>query len=266
MKRNIYIQLGRLVNVAGTFFVTAGRRAKERHIESVTGTDVQLCGLRLTSTLVVILLFISICCVHAAGPYLLVSDFLSKSVLRLDTTTGAASTFIDTSHFNGSPNGMAIGPDGQLYVVDTDYVGGTSRVLKFDAETGASFGSGFSIAGGRIDYIAIDASTNIFVSRDTSPCILKFNKSGVQIGSFLTYGTVYSPQTTMWAATGLGIGPDNLLYVGVMDLTGGGGDIVRLDLNGNFIDTFVNSVGNSNGYRKLKWSPSSGQEIGVDCI
>ena len=74
---------------------------------------------------------------HAEAVELLVSSESTNNVLRYDGTTGA---FIDVFASGGGleislPEGLALGPDGNLYVGSFF----TNGVLRYDGTTGGSF-------------------------------------------------------------------------------------------------------------------------------
>ena len=128
----------------------------------------------------------------ARSTYYLVSDGLSKSVLRLDASSGASTTFIAQSNFNGWPQGMAIGPDGNLYVLDMNWSNSTCRVLKFNVSSGALIGTFANLGNVRGYFLAFDATGNLYVQQDISPFVVKYTGAGTLVGGIVTAGT-YSP-------------------------------------------------------------------------
>jgi hypothetical protein len=190
----------------------------------------------------------------ASSKYLLVADGLSKSVLRLDATTGAETTFIAASNFNGYPSGMGIGPDGNLYVLDLNFSAPNCRVLKFNVSNGALIGTFANLGNTHGYFLAFDSAGNLYVQQDSSPYVTKYTSSGTLVGGIINSGTAFA-NTTVVGAFGMGIGPDDRIYLNVADssLPSYPEDIVRFDLNGNYIDTLVNNFGNGNGYRKPLW-------------
>lgn len=189
--------------------------------------------------------------------FVLVSDIVTKSVLRVDAATGAKTTFISASAFTGSyPGGMAIGPDGNLYVLDTDFNQSTSRILKFDALTGQSLGvfASGSYAGngfGRGYYLAFDPDGNAYVQQDATPLVVKLGPAGQLIGGIVAGGT-FSENTTASFASGIAVGADSRIYLSVRDSSSGNrGDIARFTTSGQYVDTFVDDVGLS--FQKPIW-------------
>ena len=75
---------------------------------------------------------------------LLIGDWSSHSVFRVDGDTGAVSPFVSSGSGGlNTPDGLSYGPDGNLYVASAL----TSQILRFDGQTG--------------DFIDVFASTNI---------------------------------------------------------------------------------------------------------
>src|SRR5262249_23928796 len=79
------------------------------------------------------------------GGYLYVIGTYANQIKRFDAITGA---FVDVFVPSGSgglsgPAGMTFGPDGNLYVTNSD-----SSVLRFDGSTGASLGTFVSSGSG----------------------------------------------------------------------------------------------------------------------
>ena len=72
----------------------------------------------------------------SAGDLLISSRFNSR-VLRYDAATGTFVSVFAAGHDLANPNGIAYGPDGNLYVGNGD----EGRVLKFDGQTGDFLGS-----------------------------------------------------------------------------------------------------------------------------
>jgi DNA-binding beta-propeller fold protein YncE len=70
---------------------------------------------------------------HPDGERVLVGSRDRHAVVAIDVDTGKTHDFVAPGHGGlGSPSGMAIGPDGLLYVASRD----TKQVLRFDARTG----------------------------------------------------------------------------------------------------------------------------------
>src|SRR5262249_8993235 len=69
-----------------------------------------------------------------AGSKLYISSYNSSSVIRTSVSTGITDALVPT-HGSGldSPQGLTIGPDGNVYVSSR----GTNSIMRFDASSGA---------------------------------------------------------------------------------------------------------------------------------
>jgi len=183
-----------------------------------------------------------------AASAILVADGAGAAVLRYDWATAIPKTFIPASAFIGAPQGMAIGPDGKLYVLDTDFATNQSRILKFDVLSGKNLGTFVATGTGinRGSFLAFDSAGNAYVQQDIAPMVVKFHPDGTPTG------TLFATRVAL-LATGLGVGPDGLIYLAIGDGGSGLADIIRCSPDGAFVDTFVNDLGNFNGYRKPVW-------------
>jgi fibronectin type 3 domain-containing protein len=192
---------------------------------------------------------------HARASRLVISSALSSGVLRFDSHTGS---FLDLMVPGGTggltyPDGMAFGPDGNLYVRSA------GNVLRFNGTTGAFLGV-FASGGGadpnsqafqvRLDggnagnFVVTPASGgldgptglafgpdgNIYVS--SYGLVLRYSgQTGLALGTFASGGGLTNAN-----ATGLAFGPDGNLYVTCYP----GNKILRFDgTTGAFKDTFV---------------------------
>lgn len=145
--------------------------------------------------------------VSVAGD-LLVSSRFTNNVLRFDALTGAFKGVFASGNGLLNPNGIAYGPDGNLYAG----LGDQPRVLRYDGQTGAFIGEfvGPATAGGLINCraIAFGPDHHLYVCSGSSNQVLRYD--GVT-GAFL--GVAASGQA-MSGPVGLSFGPDGNLYVG----------------------------------------------------
>ena len=156
---------------------------------------------------------------------LLVGDWSSHSVFRVDGETGAVSPFVT----NGSgglntPDGLSYGPDGNLYVSSAL----TSQVLRFDGQTG--------------DFIDVFASTNInragYLSFGPDGLLYVCNGDGRitrHNGTTGAFVDVFAQDPNLSFPVGLAWQGD---HVYVTDFNPPG-SVVRLDATtGDFVDVF----------------------------
>jgi sugar lactone lactonase YvrE len=178
-----------------------------------------------------LLLLISTGIPNAQAAALLVSSGETDSVIRYDGTTGA---FIDIFASGGGldyPNGMSIGPDGNLYVGSAI----NNRVLRYDGTTGAFIDTFIAAGSGGLkepDGIVFGPDGNLYVSsRETVDRVLRYDgATGAFLGAF-TKRPIGEPD-------GLTFGPDGNLYVSSDDTN----EVLRFDgTTGAFIDTFVSA-------------------------
>lgn len=139
---------------------------------------------------------------------LLVSSRFTNNVLRYDAQTGAFIGVFATGNGLANPNGIAYGPDGNLYVG----LGDQPRVLRLDGQTGALLNEfvGPATPGGLINCrgIAFGPEGDLYVCSGSSDQVLRYNGT---TGAFV--GVAASGQG-MSGPVGLTFGPDGNLYVG----------------------------------------------------
>lgn len=113
---------------------------------------------------------------------LLVSSRFSDNVLRYDANTGDFIGVFATGHGMDNPNGIAYGPDGNLYVGQGD----DPQVLRFHGQTGEFIDEfiGPATPGGLIDCRAIifGPDEHLYVANGSGDTVLKYDG---QTGDFL---------------------------------------------------------------------------------
>jgi hypothetical protein len=164
---------------------------------------------------------------------LYVADFFgptygSATVKRFNGTTGAplgGFTSGETLTYVGNPQGIAFGPDGNLYVSDE------VSVLKYNGATGAFIGI-FVAAGPGIEPVGLSFGPdgNLYVASPDGGSVNRYN--GVT-GAFMNVaaggGVLQQPHHAIF-------GPDAKLYVS----DSGASQVLRYDgVIGNFLDQFV---------------------------
>jgi DNA-binding beta-propeller fold protein YncE len=152
------------------------------------------------------------------------------AVTKLNATTGMLIGEL-TGGGLSDPEGIAIGPDGNVYVANTD----GNDVVRFNGVTGAFMdifvagGSG-GLSGPR--GVTFGADGNLYVtSNGSTGGVLRYNGA---TGAFLN--AFVGPGSDLFLPRQLTFGPDGNLYVGNFGM----GDILRFNgTSGAFIDTFV---------------------------
>jgi streptogramin lyase len=167
---------------------------------------------------------------------LLVSSRFNSHVLRYNAATGAFVAVFAAGQGMANPNGIAYGPDGNLYVGNGD----EGRVLKFDGQTGDFLGSFVTPAtpGGLTGCraIAFGPDGNLYVDSGATDNVLEYDGA---TGAFLR---VAAQGNGISGPVGLTFGPDGDLYVGAALSNG----VYVFDPNGNFVRSFNCGGGFSN--------------------
>jgi len=144
----------------------------------------------------------------SGGGDLLVSSRFSNNVLRFDARTGAFVGVFASGSGLLNPNGIAYGPDGNLYAV----LGDVSKVLRFEGQSGAFLdefitpATAGGLASGRA--IAFGPDGNLYVCSGGTNQVLAYSGTS---GKFLR---VAAEGQGMSGPVGLTFGPDGTLYVG----------------------------------------------------
>lgn len=162
---------------------------------------------------------------------LFVGSEASSQVLRYDNLTGNFSAaFASTISY---PEGLALGPDGRLYVASF----GTGSVLRFDIPSGNLVGTFVSAGSGGLSSpvgIAFGPDGNLYVADRTSASILRYD--GVT-GAFMN---TFASGNGMAYPDGFVFGPDGRLYVGSRTTN----KILRFNATtGAFVDVFASDNG-----------------------
>lgn len=167
------------------------------------------------------------------GSFVVTSQF-TNSVLHY-SASGAFLGAFDPGNAAGldSPQGLTLGPDGNLYVVSS----ANDRIVKYDPATGNFAGTFADIGGGGhlgpID-AAFGSDGNLYVTTFDSGSILKLD------------GTSGAVLATALVDPGLGLGPavfgpDGQFYVDFIDLSTFAGGVYRYDPAGNTVALFIPS-------------------------
>jgi hypothetical protein len=136
---------------------------------------------------------------------ILVSGRFSTSIVRYDGDTGAFKSVFASGEALQNPNGIAYGPDGNLYVG----LGDTGVVLRYDGKSGAlidRFVDTTAFAGARD--IAFGPDGDLYVAAGSINQVLRFDgRSGAARGNVAVGGNLVGP-------VGLDIRADGLMAVG----------------------------------------------------
>jgi DNA-binding beta-propeller fold protein YncE len=170
---------------------------------------------------------------HPRGSQLLVSSHDTHSVLRYDAATGALiDPFVPTGSGGlGMPHGLALGPDGNLYVCNRQY----HSILRYDIRTGTFLGEFVPARSGGLDTpigLVFGPDGQLYVSSYGTHSILRYEgRTGAFLGAFVAAG-----QGGLRTPYGLEFGPDGHLYV----CSQSGSSVLRYDgKSGTFLGAFV---------------------------
>jgi autotransporter-associated beta strand protein len=154
----------------------------------------------------------------AGASELLVADWSNNKVLAFDGITGDYQRDLVASNSGrlSNPSGMAVGPDGTLYVAN----GYTSNVVRYNLQTGAYLGvfaTGADIPVG----ITFGPDGNLYVASRDGNGVYRYNgQTGASMGEFATAST-----SDLWWAWDLDFGPSGDLFVSSFER----GDVLRFN-------------------------------------
>lgn len=188
-----------------------------------------------TRAFAVLLLLLSLACAPAVGARdLLVSSRFGDNVLRYDGDSGEFKSIFASGHGLDNPNGIAFGPDGDLYVG----LGDVGRVMVFSGQTGdylrdfVSPATPGGLAGCRA--IAFLPNGDLLVDAGPNNQVLRYAAgSGAFLGVFAT--GVIGP-------VGLTVAPNGEVYVGAAIAN----TVYVYDANGSLKRSFHSPAGQSN--------------------
>lgn len=129
--------------------------------------------------------------------------------MRYDAATGTLiGTFVQPSAGGlADAEGIAVGPDGHLYVAEPS----KARIARFDGATGAYLGTFAQVASGTLADVKFGAGGALFATNHALNCVERFNGvTGTDMGAFAVLDSGQGPD-------GLAIGPNGDLYVAAVE-------------------------------------------------
>ncbi len=160
----------------------------------------------------------------------LISSNRTNQVLSYDEKTGNFLGVFAMDDNLMNPGGLAIGPDGNLYVASN----GTNEVLRFDIQTGKFLDIFASDKLQKPSGLTFGPDGNLYVNSHDTDSVVRFDgKTGKFIDEFVAPGDggLSGP------SEGIAFGPDNNLYVNSSNTF----NVLRFDgQTGKFIDVFNN--------------------------
>ncbi len=147
-------------------------------------------------------------------------------VLKVDTTTGVVSVFLDGA-VDGLMNnsvGLALSNDNSILYVTAS----NGKIFQYDTSTGigTELVSGLTLP----HAIAFDQTGYVYVSHPVTKTIAKISPDGTSVTTFISGGYLTEPAGLLF---------DN--YGNLYVANGTGGNILKYDSNGTYIDTFAST-------------------------
>jgi DNA-binding beta-propeller fold protein YncE len=160
----------------------------------------------------------ALCAPTAGAVELLVADWSNDRILQFNGTTGAFQKELVSSGSGGlnNPEGMAVGPDGSLYVSSTF----TNQVLRYDLNTGASLGVFATNADLPIG-LKFGPDGDLYVASRGGDGVFRYDgHTGAPKGLFAS-----APTSVLWWAWDMEFGPNGDLFLSSFER----GTILRFD-------------------------------------
>jgi sugar lactone lactonase YvrE len=200
---------------------------------------------------VLLIAFCSLGVASTARASLLVSNYLGTSIRRYDHSTGAAQgNFADASEGVRGPEGMSIGPDGNVYIVMGE-VGNSPEVIRRFTPAGVPLGVFATLGNSTFaNRLTFGPDGNLYVSFATAPYVRRYNgTTGEFIGSFAQGGELS-------IGAGLVFGIDSNLYVSSHDTE----SVKRYDgATGQYLGNFATGIVKPTG---LAFGPTGDLYVG----
>lgn len=175
---------------------------------------------------------------------LLVANGSSNTITKHNPFTGALiSTLVPAGRGLNFPYQMAVALDSSIYIANQN----AGNVLRFNQTTGEILGTVLSTSSPA--GLVFDESGRLYITQNISGGSLRqYNSSGTLLATIATWPAGEYPRGLAW-------GPDDRLYVNVLNNNAGNGRVDAINLSGNTRSTFVTLDSGSNPYTGIKWGP-----------